>query len=392
MSELTQEQKLAELKVIIAKSKDQVEKGKSQIAIKFGSDLKPLEFVSSGILELDQLCGTYSEEKLGERVWTGRGGPVLRSRWTIWWGGMGSGKTTEALHMVARAQEQGLVCGYFNSERALDPIWALKRGVNLEKLVVWEGGNLEQNLDSLIEVLDRELVDFIVIDTIHAFALKADTEGAKEKARGMVDEIPQGRLADRLSRFFRIATARVDNSGAAILLIGQARQNEDWEQLTGGHALKHYVSLNLHFQRMSKSHPLTPTRTAPKASGEGNEKVPVGYVMKITVDKTRTNHRDQDHIEIPFLWGLGPDNFEMNVLAAVKLGIIKQNSSYYTLPTSQGDMKLQGKEQLMSWMRANQPYYEWLLATVTGNFVEPTDRAAAEEEAPKEEEKPRRKK
>jgi len=390
MSELTEEQKLAELRVIVAKSKDQVAKGKSAIALKFGSDLKPLEFISSGILELDQLCGSYvGDDK--NRTWSGRGGPVLRGRWVIWWGGMGSGKTTEALHMVAQAQEQGLVCGYFNSERALDPVWALKRGVNLEKLLIWEGGNLEQNLDSLIEILDRGLVDFIIIDTIHAFAMKADTEG-KEKARGMVDEIPQGRLADRLTRFFRIATARVDNANAAILLIGQARQNEDWEQLTGGHALKHYVSLNLHFQRLSKSHSLTPTRTVPKASGDGNEKVPIGYVMKITVDKTRTNHRDQDHIEIPFLWGLGPDNFEMNVFAAVKLGIIKQASSYYTLPTAQGDMKLQGREQLMEWMRANQPYYEWLLATVTGNFQEPADRAAQVEEPEPELEKKKGKK
>jgi len=196
----------------------------------------------------------------------------------------------------------------------------------------------------------------------------------------MTDEIPQGRLADRLSRFFRVATNRVAKSNCTVLLIGQARQNEEWEQLTGGHALKHYVTLNLHFTRLqSKKHPLLPTRRIPRPSGEGFEEQPVGFVMKIQVDKTRVNHMDSSYVEIPFLWGVGPDNFEMNVLAAVKMNIIKRAGSFYTLPTAQGEIKLQGKEQLLEWMHNNKPYYDWLLNMVTGNYVEPEDLAAEAE-------------
>lgn len=390
MVQLSKEQKLEALRKLVDKSRADAAKASSDkqvVVLKFGRDLKPLEFVPSGLIELDELCGQY--EEAGEVPdgppvyrWTGRGGPVVKGRFVIWWGGFGCGKTTMALQETGQAQAQGLVCGYFNSERALDPIWASKQGVNLDELIVWEGGDLEQNLDSMIHVMEQGLVDFIVIDTIHAFAAKADLVDGKKRKRGMGDEPPQGRLAAKMSRFFRIATGRVADADCAVLLIGQARQSDDWEQLTGGHALKHYVSLNLHFTRLaSKKHPMLPTRKV--MTGDKMVDAPVGFVMKVQVDKTRVNHRDQDFVEIPFLWGLGPDNFELNVLAAVKLNIIEKSGNYYNIPTGDGPVKVNGKAQLMEWMRAQPAYYDWLLATVTGNFTEPEDRAAEAEDEPK---------
>lgn len=396
MAELNKEQKLQALRRLVDKSRAdaaKVAKGKPiPVVLKFGSDLKPLEFIPSGLLELDELCGQYQEtgevvNGLPQFKWTGNGGPMIRGKFAIWWGSNGCGKTTMALNETARAQEQGYVGGYFNSERALDPVWAAKQGVNLDELLVWEGGNLEQNLDSMIHVLEQGLIDFIVVDTIHAFATIADTRSG-QKAKTMVDEPRQAALASKLSRFFRVVTSRVAEANCAVLLIGQARDGEYMEQLTGGHALKHYVSLNLHFKRMAKSHALTPTRLT--NTGNKNENVPVGFVMKVTIDKTRINHRDQDSVEIPFLWGLGPDNFELNVMAAVKLGIISKASSFYTLKTGAGDIKLQGRDNLLSWMRDQPAYYDWLMRTVTGNYTEPAELAAVAEEEP--EEKPKKKK
>jgi RecA/RadA recombinase len=396
MADLSKEQKLAALKKIVNKNEKARVDGKTKVSLKFGSDLKPLEFVPSGILDIDQLCGQYQDGDkkdqhtgLPVQVWTGKGGPLVMGKWNIWWGGNGCGKTTMALRQNGKAQEMGKVCGYFNAERMLDPIWAAKQGVNLDELVIWEGGDLEENLDSMIDTLDQGLIDVITIDTIHAFGMKADRESGKGAKRGMQDEIPQGRLAAKLSRFFRVATNRIADANCGVLLIGQARQADDWEQLTGGHALKHYVTLNLHFTRLqSKTHPLVPTMLIPKPSGKGNETVLTGFVLKITVDKTKINHKDQSYIELPFLWGLGPDNFEMNVLAAVKMGIIQKAGSFYTLPTGTGDAKLQGKQALMDWMKEQPAYYEWLLRTVTSNFSEPEELAVeAEVEDEPEEEK-----
>lgn len=392
MGALSKKQKLAMLKKMVAKNQaagaKAAKEGKKapSVTLKFGSELKPLEFIPSGILELDQLCGAY-DERDGVYIWTGRGGPIVKGRWVTWWGAKASGKTTTALDACGECQQMDLVVGYFNSERALDPVWAMKRGVNLDELIVWEGGNLEQNMNSMIEVVEQGLVDVIIVDTIHAFASKADTESGgaagQPRKRTMEDAPPQGRLAWNLSRFFRVATHAVATGEIGVLLIGQARQNEDWEQLTGGHALLHYCSLILHFIRInSKKHTMLPKRVVVKAGGK-SEEVAAGFVMKIQADKTRLNHRDQDFIEIPFLWGLGPDVFESNVDAAVKLGLIGKSGSYYTLRTDQGPQTVQGRAKLMEWMRGNPPYYEWLLATITGGFKEPEDRKEQSEERPK---------
>jgi len=398
MAGLTKAQKLKELKRIVTKAKKDVGDGKSKVNIKLGTDLKPLEFIPSRFMELDQMCGQYTESAPREFKWSGHGGPVLKGRFVVWWGSRGCAKTTTALAEAGVAQAMGMTVGYWNSERTLDPVWCIKQGVNLEELIVWEGGNLEENMDSMIDVLERGLLDLIIVDTIHAFASKADTQasgkGKSGKKRGMGDEPPLGRLAAKLSRFFRVATSQVAEANVGVLLIGQARQNDDWEQLTGGHALLHYATLILHFIRIQgKDHPKLPHIKVPGKDGK-NKKVPIGFVMKVVVDKTKTNHRENDFIEIPFIWGLGPDQFESNVDVAVRLKIIAKAGAFYTLRTADGDIKIQGRDNLMTWMRGNQPYYDWLMSGITGGFKEPAEMAAEVElevEKPKAKPKPKKK-
>lgn len=382
--ELTKEEKLEAARKLIDKTRTLDAKGKAKFDIMFGSELGEIDFIPTGILEFDMLCGSYKDDEAGNPVWTTKGG-LPRGRYTIWWGSKGCGKSTMAMREVAKAQEMGCVVGYFDSEHTLEPIWTAKQGVNLQELIVWRGGNLEANLDSMIKMMEEGVLDMIVIDTIHAFATIADTQTAKGKVKTMEDEPRQAPMASKLSRFFRVATARVSKSQCAVLIIGQARAKDEFEQLTGGHALHHYNSLNLHFVRITNKEKV-PSRMVPKASGDGNEKKPIGFLMKVMVDKTKINHRDQDAIHLPFLWGLGPDNFEMNVMAAVNLGIIKKAGAYFKLPTAEGEITLQGKENFLTWMRApeNAAYYDWLMNQVTENFVEPEEKAAEvelEEEA-----------
>ena len=233
-------------------------------------------------------------------------------------------------------------------------------------MLVWEGGNLEENMDSMREILAQGLLDAIVFDTIHAFASKADTEAAGGVDRPMTKEPTRAPSAKSLSRFFRVTTGAVADAELACLLIGQARAGEYAEELVGGEALKHYNSLTVHFVRINNRQKI------PMVAVPGiKDKQPAGFIMKATVDKTRINHLETRYIEVPFLFGLGPDVFEANVMAAVKLGVIQQAGSYYTLPTSNGDEKLQGKPRLLEWVRKNERYYEWLMQVVTGGHSEP---------------------
>src|SRR3974377_1523712 len=72
--------------------------------------------VSSGSLSLDIALGV---------------GGLPRGRVVEIFGPESSGKTTLALHCVAEAQKKGGTCAFIDAEHALDPIYALKPGINL---------------------------------------------------------------------------------------------------------------------------------------------------------------------------------------------------------------------------------------------------------------------
>src|SRR6185312_3235815 len=73
-----------------------------------------IQGISTGSLSLDLALG-------GQGVPKGRIIEVF--------GPESSGKTTLALHVVARAQKTGGICAFVDAEHALDPIYARKLGV-----------------------------------------------------------------------------------------------------------------------------------------------------------------------------------------------------------------------------------------------------------------------
>src|SRR3989304_4067023 len=64
------------------------------------------------------------------------GGGIPEGTYTTIWGGKGCAKTTIILDLIAKAQKIGKQCIYINGERSYDPIWAKKRVVYVDNLVV----------------------------------------------------------------------------------------------------------------------------------------------------------------------------------------------------------------------------------------------------------------
>ncbi|NIP85462.1 MAG: DNA recombination/repair protein RecA, partial [Planctomycetales bacterium] len=70
------------------------------------------------------------------------------------------------LHVAACAQQQGGVAAFVDAEHGLDPTWARKCGVNLEKLLVSQPNSGEEALE-ITELLVRSgSVDVIVVDSV----------------------------------------------------------------------------------------------------------------------------------------------------------------------------------------------------------------------------------
>ena len=93
--------------------------------------LAPSNSLSTGSLTLDVALG----------------GGLPRGRVVEIYGPESSGKTTLALHCVAEAQKNGGTAAFIDAEHALDPSYAKRVGVNVEKLLCSQPDSGEMALD-----------------------------------------------------------------------------------------------------------------------------------------------------------------------------------------------------------------------------------------------------
>jgi len=190
--------------------------------------------VPTGALSLDLALG-------------GKGLP--RGRIVELFGPESSGKTTLALHVAAEAQKQGGVAAIVDAEHALNPDWAKKCGINLEKLLVSQPESGEEALE-ITEMLVRSAsVDVIIIDSVAALIPRAEIEGEM----GDTHVALQARL---MSQALRKLTASISKSHCMVIFISQIRMKigvmfGNPETTPGGRALKFYSSVRLDIRRIT---------------------------------------------------------------------------------------------------------------------------------------------
>lgn len=193
-----------------------------------------IEGIGTGTLSLDLALG-------------GKGLP--RGRIIEMFGPESSGKTTLALHVAAEAQRAGGVAAIVDAEHALNPGWAKKCGIDLEKLLVSQPESGEEAL-SITEMLVRSgSVDVIIVDSVAALIPKAEIEGEI----GDSHVATQARL---MSQALRKLTAAIGRTQTIVIFINQIRMKigvmfGNPETTPGGRALKFYSSVRLDIRRIS---------------------------------------------------------------------------------------------------------------------------------------------
>jgi len=207
--------------------------GKGAI-MRLGKDIKlDVPVISTGSLSLDLALGV---------------GGVPRGRVIEIFGPESSGKTTLTLHIVANAQKNGGTAAFIDVEHALDPEYAKRLGVDLDKLLVNQPDTGEQALE-IAELLTRSnAVDVIVIDSVAALVPKAEIEGEM----GDTHVALQARL---MSQALRKLTSVISKSQTCIIFINQIREKigvmfGNPETTPGGRALKFYASVRLDIRRI----------------------------------------------------------------------------------------------------------------------------------------------
>jgi len=194
-----------------------------------------VEVVPTGCLSLDLALGV---------------GGVPRGRIIEIFGPEASGKTTLAQHIVAEVQKMGGTAAFVDAEHALDPDYARKIGVQVDKMYISQPDTGEQALEIVDTLVRSNAVDVIVIDSVAALTPKAEIEGE-------MGDSHMGLQARLMSQALRKLAGIISKSKTVVVFINQTRMKigivfGNPETTTGGTALKFYSSVRIEVRRAAQ--------------------------------------------------------------------------------------------------------------------------------------------
>ena len=288
--------------------------------------------IPTGCIELDAALGV---------------GGVPRGRIVEIYGPESSGKTTIALHIIAEAQKMGGMCVFIDAEHALDPVYAEKLGISMDKLYVSQPDNGEQALDIADALVRSGAIDVIVVDSVAALVPKAELEGD-------MGDSHVGLQARLMSQALRKLAGSLSRSNTTCVFINQLREKigvmfGNPETTTGGRALKFFSSVRIDVRRIDSI----------KRDGEivGNR-----VRAKVVKNKVAPPFRQA---EFDLMYGEGISREGCIVDMAVEAGVANKSGAWYTY----GEERLgQGREAAKHTLKENPDLREELETKVREAF------------------------
>jgi len=291
-------------------------KGQKFGSIMSAAEAKPVEYILTDMPEFDY-----------------RFGGLPRGRYTILYGGPSGGKSTLVLEMIGNLQKQGRSVALFETEATLDTEWAIRQGVDLDKLAL--------STDTAMSVLDQvgELVRTGLVDVIFVDSLAALKPKEFEKSGNGIEHDYMALMARRMPQFFQKYTKDVAETGTVIVFTNQKRENLGdmyaLDSYPGGNALKHNVSLGIHITRCS------PKKNLPDdgARFDGPDKEKIGHPAALKCVKTKFAHVSEGQkIYMSFFRNRGFNHTYGLLDIALKEHVLEGKSGRYNMVRPNGEL------------------------------------------------------
>lgn len=312
-----------------------------------GEDKQKLQAMENAIDQIKTRFGEGAIMKLGEvktmqveaiptgsislDVALGVGG-VPRGRVIEVFGPESSGKTTLAEHLVANVQKKGGIAAYVDAEHALDPDYARRIGINLEKLLISQPETGEQALEIVETLVRSNAIDIIIVDSVAALTPRAEIEGE-------MGDSHMGLQARLMSQALRKLTGVISKSRTTVVFINQIRMKigilfGNPEETPGGKALKFYSSVRIDLRRSAQ------IKMADKI---------IGNRVKAKVVKNKVAPPFQTaEFDIMYNEGISREGDLLDFGAVLK--VVGKSGSWYTY---EGEKLGQGREAAKAYLRQN---------------------------------------
>ncbi len=297
---------------------DQIEKqfGKGSIMNLSGDNKIDIETIPTGSISLDLALG----------------GGIPKGRIVEIYGPESSGKTTLTLHVVAEIQKEGGMAAFVDAEHALDPAYAKRLGVDIEKLLVSQPDSGEQALEIVETLVRSNAVDLVVVDSVAALVPQAEIEGD-------MGDSHMGLQARLMSQALRKLTSIISRSNCTVIFINQLRMKigvmfGNPETTTGGNALKFYASVRMDIRRASQ------IKT-------GEEIIGNRVRVKVVKNKVAPPFR-QAEFDIMYNQGISVEGDVLDL--ATERGIVEKAGAWFSY---NGENVAQGREAAKQYLKDN---------------------------------------
>ena len=292
--------------------------GKGSIMVLGENPSMEVEVTPTGSLNLDIALGVMGYPK----------GRIIEI-----FGPESSGKTTVALHAIAEVQKQGGRAAFIDAEHALDPVYAKRLGVDINKLLLSQPDTGEQALEICEALVRSEAVNIVVIDSVAALVPQAEIEGE-------MGDNHVGLQARLMSQALRKLSGTINKTKTTAIFINQLREKVgvmfgNPETTPGGRALKFYSTIRLDVRR--------------------------GEALKVSdsVIGNRTNIKVvKNKVAPPFkvasvdiMYGEGVSHEGELVDLGVEAGIIEKSGAWFSY---NGEKLGQGKENVKLLLKENE--------------------------------------
>lgn len=271
-----------------------------------------------------------------------------RGRMIEIYGPESSGKSSLACYLAGQCQkhyfedkQRNGVVAYIDVEHALDPAYAKVFGLDIDEVIFSQPDSAEQALDIVEDLVESDLVDMIVLDSVAALSPQAELDGE-------MGDNQMGLLARLMGKACRKLQSLMKPKSATVVFINQIRYKigviyGNPETVPGGNALKFFAAVRL--------------VTRPGDAIDEND-TQIGMISRVRSIKNKVAppHRN---CEMKILFDSGYQIEEEYVLAFQKYGIIKKAGGWFSIPIGEGDPeKIQGAERVIEWLRAHPAVYD----------------------------------
>lgn len=246
-----------------------------------------------------------------------------------------SGKTTLALEVIKSAQKAGKICGFIDTEHALDMKYCQRIGIDTKNLLISQPDYGEQALEilqSIVESIPADKGGVVVLDSVAALVTKNEIEGD-------MGDVHIGQLARLMSQSLKKLIAGIAKNNVLVIFTNQLRSKigvmfGSPETTCGGNSLKFYASVRLDIRKSEYI--------------KQNEEV-IGMKSKVKVVKNKVGSPFQEAIvEIRYNQGICIENEILEICTSNSI-IEKNGHHYYYKGTKLG----QGKDTANEFLRNN---------------------------------------